>query len=255
MELLCQLADNLEAEGLNLKISHLHKGVSVQAREVTNSSDRYSHCSSITGFTSRLTTLLLSVTSDNKQQLNHKDRLKDLSCRFTENWSFHPDLFLGKRTGLVGIFSGAHLEIISWDDSMVKTVSGMTKEAIMSNNHLQVTIKPINLENKANGNVRNTMAIAVYAPIEYSAEVKGACIRITHDKSANSLGLHGGKSHGARAISKTRRTRNVILANHNKKLSKISQLFLRVEALEWSRQVTTDERRYPLLLGWFTCSV
>ena len=33
----------------------------------------------------------------------------------------------------------------------------------------------------------------------------------------------------------------MILANHDNKISKISQLFLRVETLDWSKQVTTDE--------------
>ena len=85
------------------------------------------------------------------------------------------------------------------------------------------------------------MTLAVYAPIEYSAEVKGACIRITHDKTSHALGLNGEKFRGARAISRTGNTRNTILASHDNKLSSISRILIRAEASDWSRQVSTDE--------------
>ena len=165
LDLLCQLADTLKAEGLGLQLFHHHKGVSVQAWEITRAPDPYSYCTSIMELSSRLATLLLSVTSNNKTLLNHQDPLKDLLCRFIEKWSFHQDSFLGKRAGLIGIFSGAHQESIPWD-STVKTVSDITKTTIKSKNHLQVTIKPIKLEYKANGNVQNTTALAVYAQIK-----------------------------------------------------------------------------------------
>lgn len=82
------------------------------------------------------------------------------------------------------------------------------------------------------------------------SEVKGACIRITHEKASHALGLNGGKFHGARAISRTRSTHNVILASHDNKLSNISKILLRVEAPDWPRQVTTDECREILATSY-----
>ena len=142
-----QLADKLEAEGLDLKISHLHKGVSVQTGEITSLSDLYSYCSSITGLTSRTTSLLFSVTSDNNQLLSHKDPLKDLLYRFTEKWSFYPDTFLGKRSRLIRIFSGVHPDSVPWD-STAKIESDTTKKGMKCSTHLQVTIKPFSLDFK-----------------------------------------------------------------------------------------------------------
>ena len=92
-----------------------------------------------------------------------------------------------------------HLESIAWD-LRVKTVSNITNTTINSHNHIKVTIKPFDMEYKDNDNVRKTMKLAVYASIEYSAEIKGACIHTTHSKAQNSLGLRGGKFHGSRAI-------------------------------------------------------
>ena len=152
LDLLRQLADTLEAESLGLQLFHRHTGTGVQAWEITSASDPYSCCTSITGLSSRLTTLLISVTSENKTLLNHQDPLKDPMCRFSDKWSFYPDTFLGKRAGPIGIFSGTHPKSISWD-STAKTVSDITKKSINSNNHLQVTIKPIKLDYKDNGNV------------------------------------------------------------------------------------------------------
>ena len=157
-----------------------------------------------------------------------------------ETWSFHLDAFLEKRSGLIGIFNGVHLESIAWELT-AKTMSEVTTTTTKSNTHIQVQMKPIRMEYQINDNECNTTALAVYAPIEYSAEVKGACIRITHDKTSHSLGLNGGKFHGARAISRTGTAHNVILASHDNKLSSISRIIIRVEATDWSRKVSTYE--------------
>ena len=45
----------------------------------------------------------------------------------------------------------------------------------------------------------------------------------------------------ARAISRTGKARNVILASHDNKLSNISRILIWVEAMDWLRKVTTDE--------------
>ena len=86
-------------------------------------------------------------------------------------------------------------------------------------------MKPIRMDYMTNVNVHNTMMLAVYVPIEYSGKVKGACIRITHDKALHSLGLNGGKFNGGRAIARTRGSCNVILASHDNKISNISMIF------------------------------
>ena len=98
-------------------------------------------------------------------------------------------------------------------------------------------MKPIRMDYKTNDNVHNLTVVAVYVPIEYSAEVKGACISIAHDKASHSLGLNGGRLYGAKALARPKRTRNVILANHDNKLSNISKLLLRVEAMDLLKQV------------------
>ena len=67
-----------------------------------------------------------------------------------------------------------------------KTVSELTTTTTKSNTHIQVQMKPIRMEYQINDNVCNTTALTVYAQIEYLAEVKGACIRITHDKTSHS---------------------------------------------------------------------
>ena len=122
-------------------------------------------------------------------------------------------------------------------------MSEITTITSKSNTNIQVQIKPIRMEYTTNNNIRNTTALAVYAPIEYLAEVKGACIRITHDKASHSLGLNRGKFHEAQAISRTRGPCDMILASHDNKISNSSMILLRVEAPEWSRQVTTGECR------------
>ena len=140
------------------------------------------------GLSPKITTLLLSVTSNNNTLLNHRNPLKDLPLCFREKWSFYPDTFLVKRSGLIGIFSGVHPESIAWE-LMAKTVSEITTTTNKSNTNIQVKMKPIRMDYQMNDNECSTMALAVYAPIEYLAEVKGACIRITHDKTSHASGL------------------------------------------------------------------
>ena len=124
---------------------------------------------------------------------------------------------------------------------MAKTMSEITTTTNKSNTNMLVQMKPISIDYHTNDNECSTTALAVYAPIEYSVEVKGACIRITHDKTWHSLGLNGGKFHGAKAISRTGNTRNVTLASHDNKLSNISRILIPVEATDWSRKVIRDE--------------
>ena len=125
LDLLCHIADTLEVKGLGLQLLHWRRRVGVLARDITSKSNLYACCASITGLSSKLTTLLLSVTSDNNALLNHQSPLKDLSLRFSDKWSLYPDTFLGKQAGLIGIFSRVHLESITWE-STAKTVSEIT---------------------------------------------------------------------------------------------------------------------------------
>ena len=133
---------------------------------------------------------------------------------------------------------------------MVKTMSEITTTTTKSNTNIQVKMHPIRMDYQTNDNKCSTVALAVYAPIEYLAEVKGACICITHDKALHASGLNGGKFHGAWAISRTGNTRNVILPSHDTKLSNISRILLWVEATDWSRQVTTDKCREILATSY-----
>ena len=82
------------------------------------------------------------------------------------------------------------------------------------------------MDYQTNNNECNTTVLAVYAPIKYSAEVKGTCIRIAHDKTSHASGLNRGKFHGARAIRRTGYTCNMILASHDNKLSSISRILI-----------------------------
>ena len=115
-------------------------------------------------------------------------------------------------------------------------------------------MKPTGIDYQTNDNECSTTSLAVYAPIKYMAEVKGACIRITHDKTSHTLGLNGGMFRGARAISRTGNTRNVILASHDNKHSNISRILLRAEAPDCSRQVTTDECSEILATSYNDCN-
>ena len=129
---------------------------------------------------------------------------------------------------------------IAWE-STAKTMSEITTTTSKSNTNIQVKMKPIRMDYRTNDNECSTTAFALYAPIKYLAEVKGACIRFTHDKTLHASGLDGGKFHGDRAISRTGNTHNMILASHDNKLSNISRILPRVEAPDWLRQVTTEE--------------
>ena len=62
-------------------------------------------------------------------------------------------------------------------------MSEITTTTTKSNTNIQVQMKSIRMDYQRNNNECNTTALAVYVPIEYLAEVKGACIRITHDKT------------------------------------------------------------------------
>ena len=74
--LLRTLANNLEAKSKGLLLFRHHRGVGVQAQEITSDFDLYAYCTSIMGLLSKITTLLLWVTSDNNTLLNHRDPLK-----------------------------------------------------------------------------------------------------------------------------------------------------------------------------------
>ena len=93
LDLLHTLANNLEAKSKGLQLFHCRNGGRVQAQEITSESNPYDYCTSIMGLSSKITTLLLLVTSDNNTLLNHQDPLKDLSLRFREECSFCPDIF------------------------------------------------------------------------------------------------------------------------------------------------------------------
>ena len=97
LDLLRTLPNNLEAKSKGLQLFYHHRGVSVQAQEITSNSELYDYCTNNMGLLLKITTLLLLVTSDNNTHLNHQDPLKDLLLYSNgEKWSFHPDTFLGK---------------------------------------------------------------------------------------------------------------------------------------------------------------
>ena len=97
LDLLRTLANNLEAKSKDLHLFHKHRGVGLQAQEITSESNQYAYCSSIIGLSLKITTLLLSVTSDNNTLLNHRDPLKDRTLSINgKKRSFYPDTFLGK---------------------------------------------------------------------------------------------------------------------------------------------------------------
>ena len=78
LDLLRTLANNLEAKSKGLQLFHHHRGVGVQAQEITSESDPYAYCTSIMDLSSKIITLLLLVTSDNNTLLNQGDPLKDI---------------------------------------------------------------------------------------------------------------------------------------------------------------------------------
>ena len=145
LDLLRTLANNLEAKSKGLQLFHRHRVLGVQAQEITSDSELCDYCTSIMGLSSKATALLLSVTSDNNTLLNHQDPLKDRTLSFGgKNWSFYPDMFLGKQSGLIGIFSGVHLESIAWELT-AKTMSELTTTTAKSNTNIQVKMKPIRM--------------------------------------------------------------------------------------------------------------
>ena len=250
LDILRTLANNLETKDIGLHLFHCHREVGVQARDTTSKSNPYAYCTSITGLSLKLTTLQLSVTPDKNTMLNNRDPLKTRTLSVSgEKWSFYPDKSLGKRTEVIGIFSGVHPASITWELT-AKTVSEITTTTTKNNTNIQVQMKPIRMDYTTNYNICNTTALTVYAPIEYLAEVKGACIGITHNNASHSLGLNRGKFHGAQAIARTRGSLNVILASHDNTILNTSMILLRVEAPEWSMQVNTDECREILAISY-----
>ena len=108
----------------------------------------------------KITTLLISATSNYNTLLNHRDTLKDLSLCFREKWIFYLDMFLGKRSGLIGIFCGVYPESIAWE-SMAKPVSEITTTTSKSNTNIQVKTKPIRMDYQMNDNECSTTTPAV----------------------------------------------------------------------------------------------
>ena len=123
---------------------------------------------------------------------------------------------------MVGVFSHIIHEGVSWDKSAAMISQEVHRKSTRPNKPRTET-RPVKFGWNEEGKAKSVTLVAIYAAVDYIAEVKGICMRLAFGKTdSEGLGLMGSKFQETANLRCTTPTRSMILSEHEKFISKHS---------------------------------
>ena len=141
---------------------------------------------------------------------------------------------------MVGIFTNVLPEGVNWDNSAAM-ISQEVECLLVEPDKVRVEVRPAKFQWDKDGREQQTTVVAVYAPMNNMAEVKGIHIQLAFDRTdKEGLGLAGSHFYTMANLRKVTRTRKVILSSHTPFISKHSTCIIRAETHDLKVRATND---------------
>ena len=113
---------------------------------------------------------------------------------------------------MIGVFSNIIHEGVSWDKSSAM-ISQEVHRKLTRPDKPCIETRPVKFGWNKEGHEKSSTLVAVYAAVEYIAEVKGICMQLAYGKTdKEGLGLLGSPFHMTDNLRRATNTRNVILS-------------------------------------------
>ena len=184
-DMLIELTNTFYNSGNHFFLIHQKTGeiTAVTRREIADSHEISNFVSSYTNIPKASSTSLLVRIASNQANLQHIERpIDDLACSFTGRWTIHPDCFQGKKSCMIGVFSNIIHEGVSWDKSSAM-ISQEVHRNLTGPDKPRIETRPVKFGWNEEGSEKSSTLVAVYAAVEYIAEVKGICTQLAYGKT------------------------------------------------------------------------
>ena len=107
---------------------------------------------------------------------------------------------------------------------------------------MQMEVRPAYFGYTDNTGKKTTTLVAVYAPVDVMADVKGICSQLAYDSADKAgLGLANSQFHQMKSFHSRNSTRNVILSRHVKLISNYSTCTISAETYELDKSVSSQQ--------------
>ena len=245
-EMIYNIARALQRENNQFSIVHQHSRIPVSVDEVHDDEDITnfaSNCYTPKGETAS-TTLLIRITNNHDNAQNDVNPLDNLTITMNGKWHIYLDKFCGKASGMIGVFT----DVLPFGVNWAKTAATI-EQALVDRNAcdepLRVEVRPAHFSyNNGSEGRKSTTLVAVYAPREVMAEVKGICSQLafaTADKAGAALGLANSQWYPMKPLHSKATTRNVILEHHEKSIANFGSCTISASTYNLDEAVSTNE--------------
>ena len=245
-EMLFNIALALQRENHQFSIVHQHSGIPVSVDEIHDDEDvsNYaSNCFTPKGETAS-TTLLIRITNNHDNAQNNVNPLDNLTITMNGKWHIYLDKFCGKASGMIGVFTDVLPFGVNWAKT-AKTIEQALVDRNACDEPLRVEVRPAHFSyNNGSEGRKSTTLVAVYAPREVMAEVRGICSQLAFaaaDKAGAALGLANSQWYPMKPLHSKATTRNVILEHHEKSTANFGSCTISAATYDLDETVSTQE--------------
>ena len=187
------------------------------------------------------TTLLICITNNNDNAQHNEHPIDDLAISMQGKWHICPDRFCGLRSGMIGVFTEALPDGVNWSKT-ARTIAENLAQRSDSDKPLRVEVRPARFSYKDSTGRKTTTLVAVYAPRDATAEVKGICSQIAFDSTDKAgLGLAHSQFHSMKSIHSKTSTRDYILERHVKRVSNYSTCTISADTYDLEEPVSAQD--------------
>ncbi len=245
-EMLYNIALALQREDHQFSIVHQQTGIPVSADEIHEDEDIFNYASSSTtpkGDTAS-TTLLIRITNNYDNAQHNVNPIDNLAITMQGKWHICLDKFCGKLSSMIGVFTDVLPHGVNWAKT-AKTIEQALVDRHVRDEPLRVEVRPANFSyNNGSAGRKSTTLVAVYAPREVMAEVKGICSQLAFDsadKAGAALGLANSQWYPMKPLHSKATTRTVILEHHEKSIANFGSCTISASTYDLDEDVSTQE--------------
>ena len=187
------------------------------------------------------TTLLICITNNHDNAQHNEHPIDDLAISMQGKWHICPDRFCGLRSGMIGVFTEALPDGVNWSKT-ARTIAKKLAQRGARDKPLRVEVRPARFSYKDSTGRKTTTLVAVYAPRDATAEVKGICSQIAFDSTDKAgLGLAHSQFHPMKSIHSRTSTRDYILERHVKRISNYSTCTISADTCDLDDHVSAQD--------------
>ena len=187
------------------------------------------------------TTLLICITNNHDNAQHNEHPIDDLAISMQGKWHICPDRFCGLRSGMIGVFTEALPDGVNWSKT-ARTIANKLAQRSARDKPLRVEVRPARFSYKDSTGRKTTTLVAVYAPRDATAEVKGICSQIAFDSTDKAgLGLAHSQFHPMKSIHSRTSTRDYILERHVKRISNYSTCTISADTCDLDVHVSAQD--------------